>query len=221
MVARSVASMLIDFTPKHVPADRVTVFAAVSKERADILAKIEEPSENVVELIDYELKIKEAFVAGRESGQAEASVLFAAEKIRLEREFQDQLVAAEILFMQQTGTRMAEQISDGLAAISSDLSGSLAAVFTPLIEERLRQRAVEAFAHEVERMTKGFAAVSMEISGPSHLLDAFRMRPELDPIRCIFTESGQSELSLKLDDAVVETRLGRLIDALRDTANEH
>ncbi len=221
MVVRSVASVLTDFTPKHVPTDRVTVFAAVSKERADILAEIEEPSQNVVELIDYELKIKEAFVAGRESGQAEASVLFEAEKIRLEREFQDQLVAAEVLFMQQTGTRMAEQISDGLAGISSDLSGSLAAVLTPLVEVHLRERTAEAFANEVERMTKGFAGVSLEIFGPSHLLDVLRMRPEIDPIRCTFTESGQSELSLKLDDAVVETRLGRLIDALRDTVNEH
>ncbi|CAN7700289.1 hypothetical protein LJR231_005784 [Phyllobacterium sp. LjRoot231] len=221
MVVRSVASVLTDFTPKHVPADRVTVFAAVSRERADILAEIEEPSENVVELIDYELKIKESFVAGRESGQAEASVLFEAEKIRLEREFQDQLAAAEVLFMQQTGTRMAEQISGGLAAISSDLSGSLAAVLTPLVEERLRERTVEAFANEVERMTKGFAGVSLEIFGPSHLLDVLRMRPEIDPVCCTFTESGQSELSLKLDDAVVETRLGRLIDALRDTANEY
>ena len=221
MVARSVASVLTDFTPKHVPADRVTVFAAVSRERADLLAKIEEPSEDVVELIDYELKIKEAFVAGRESGQAEAAVLFEAEKIRLEREFQDQLASAEVLFMQQTGTRMAEQIGDGLAAISSDLSGSLAAVLAPLVEERLRERTVEAFAQEVERMTKQFAAVSIEISGPSHLLDVLRMRPEIDPMRCTFWESGQSELSMKLDDAVVETRLGRLIDALRDTADEH
>ena len=47
MVARSVASVLTDFTPKHVPADRVTVFAAVSKERADILAEIEEPSQTL------------------------------------------------------------------------------------------------------------------------------------------------------------------------------
>ncbi len=70
-------------------------------------------------------------------------------------------------------------------------------------------------------MTKEFAAVSMEISGPSHLLDVLRMRPEIDQMRCTFRESGQSELSMKLDDAVVETRLGRLIDALRDTANEH
>ncbi len=36
-------------------------------------------------------KIKEAFNAGREAGQAEASVLFEAEKVRLEREFQEQL----------------------------------------------------------------------------------------------------------------------------------
>ncbi|UXN58922.1 hypothetical protein [Phyllobacterium zundukense] len=65
MVARSVASVLTDFTPKHVPAERVTVFAAVSRDRAELLAEIEEPSEDVVELIDYELKVKEAFVAGR------------------------------------------------------------------------------------------------------------------------------------------------------------
>jgi hypothetical protein len=215
MASRSIASMLTDFTPKLVPADRMTVFT-VSKERANTIPDAEEPLEDVVELIDYELKVKEAFSAGRESGQIESSVLFEAEKVRLEREFQEQLASAEAIFLEQTGARIAAQVSEGLSAIASDLSGSLAAVLTPLIEESMRSSAVSAFAGEVERLTKGLEAVIAEITGPAHLLDALRKQPEIDLIHFTLIEANQAELSLRLDDTVVETRLGRLIDTLRD-----
>jgi hypothetical protein len=221
MVSRTVASVLTDFTPRPVPADRVTLFTTVIDRSETLAAEIEEGSEHVVDLIDYELKIKEAFVAGREAGQAEAAVLFEAEKIRLEREFGDQLAAAEALFMQQTGARLAREMTDGLASISVDISASLAAVLSPFIEEKVRERSVKAFVDEVERMTSGLAAISLEISGPPHLLDVLRTHSEIDQARFTLTEANQSELCLKLDEAVVETRLGRLIDALRDTANEH
>jgi hypothetical protein len=220
MVSRTVASVLTDFTPRPVPADRVTLFTTVIDRSETLAAEIEEGAEHVVDLIDYELKIKEAFVAGREAGQAEAAVLFEAEKIRLEREF-GQLAAAEALFMQQTGARLAREITAGLASISTDISASLAAVLSPFIEEKVRERSVKAFVDEVERMTKGLAAISLEISGPAHLLDVLRTHSEIDQARFTLTEANQSELCLKLDEAVVETRLGRLIDALRDTANEH
>ena len=42
MASRSIASMLTDFTPKLVPADRMTVFTA-SKERVNIIPDAEEP----------------------------------------------------------------------------------------------------------------------------------------------------------------------------------
>jgi hypothetical protein len=216
MATRSVASVLMDFTPKHVPADRVTVFTGAGKERTDPLEDTAEPLEDIVDIIDYELKVKEAFAAGRESGQAEAAVLFEAEKIRLEREFQEQLAAADGLFLEQTGARMVAQMTDGLASIAADLSGTLAAVLAPLVEENLRDRTIGGFVSEVERWTKGLEGVLVDVAGPRHLLDALRKRPEIDPIRFTFTEASQSELSMKLDDVVIETRLGRLIDTLKD-----
>ncbi|MEP7453728.1 hypothetical protein [Phyllobacterium sp. SB3] len=212
---RSIASMLTDFTPKHVPADRVTVFTAPG-ERITIIPDADDVPEEVVELIDYELKIKEAFAAGRESGQTEASVLFEAEKVRLEREFQEQLAGAEVTFLEQTGARISAQMDEGLKAIASDLSGSLAAVILPLVENNMREHAVQAFATEIEQLTKGLEAITANISGPRHLLDAFRNRTDFDPMRFTLIEADQAELSLRLDNTVVETRLGHLIDSLRD-----
>ncbi|MDA4629814.1 hypothetical protein NZA98_01575, partial [Escherichia coli] len=112
-MARSIANMLTDFTPKHVPDDRVTVFAAATRERVETLVDDAVP-EDVVDLIDIELKIKETFELGRAEGQAEASVLFDAEKLRLERDFQEQLAAAEADFMDRIGTRLYEQVEAGL-----------------------------------------------------------------------------------------------------------
>ncbi|MHC1551714.1 hypothetical protein [Phyllobacterium sp. K27] len=212
---RSIASMLTDFTPQHVPADRVTVFTTPG-ERITIKADANDTPEEVVELIDYELKIKEAFAAGRESGQVEASVLFEAEKVRLEREFQEQLAGAEVTFLEQTGAHISAQMEEGLKAIAADLSGSLTAVLVPLIEGDMRQRAVSAFASEIDRLTKGYEGITANISGPPHLLDSLRNQSGFDLTRFTLTEANQAELSLRLDDAVVETRLGRLIDSLRD-----
>ncbi|QND50650.1 hypothetical protein HB779_01375 (plasmid) [Phyllobacterium sp. 628] len=216
MAARSIASMLTDFTPKIVPDDRITVFAAATRERAEPFGADDAP-EDVVELIDVELKIKEAFEFGRAEGQSEASVLFEAEKLRLERDFQEKLAQAEADFIQRMGIRMFEQLEEGLSGISAGLSSSLATVLAPLVENNLRDRAVAGFVAEVERLTKGLEAVMIEISGPPHLLDVLRKQPEIDPIRFTFNEAEQSELSMKLDDVVVETRLGRLIEAVKDT----
>ena len=215
MNARSVASVLTDFTPKRVPADRVTVFTG-AKERNAPVEEAAEPTEEIVDIIDYELKVKEAFAAGLQHGQAEAAVLFEAEKVRLEREFQEQLAAADATFLSDAGARLAVQLSDGLAVIAADLSSTLAALLSPFFETHLRDRAIEGFASEVERLTKGSEGILFDVSGPRHLLDALAARPEIDPIRFTFTQSSQSELTLKLDERVVETRLGRLIDALKD-----
>jgi hypothetical protein len=215
-MARSIASVLTDFTPKHVPDDRITVFAAATRERADHGDNDPVP-EDVVELIDIELKIKETFELGRAEGQSEAAVLFEAEKLRLEREFHEQLAGAEADFMQRIGERMFEQLGEGLSAISAQLSGHLATVLAPLVEKNLRQRAVTGFAAEVDRLTKGLEAVVIDISGPAHLLDALRKHPDMDLMRFTFTQSDQSELSMRLDEVVVETRLGQLIDAVKDT----
>jgi hypothetical protein len=212
---RSIASMLTDFTPQHVPADRVTVFTAPG-ERVTLKTDADDAPEEVVELIDYELKIKEAFAAGRESGQVEASVLFEAEKVRLEREFQEQLAGAEVTFLEETGARISAQLEEGLKAIASDLSGSLAAVLAPLVEDNMRERAVSAFASEIDRLTMGYEGITANISGPSHLLDVLRNRTGFNLTRFSLSEANQSELSLRLDDTVIETRLGRLIDSLKD-----
>lgn len=215
-MARSIASMLTDFTPKHVPDDRVTVFAAATRERVETLVDDAVP-EDVVDLIDIELKIKETFELGRAEGQAEASVLFDAEKLRLERDFQEQLAAAEADFMDRIGTRLYDQVEAGLAVISAGLSSSLATVLSPLVEKNLRDRAVTGFVGEIERLTQGLEGVMIDISGPLHLIDALRNRPGIDLMRFTFTRSDQPELSMKLDDVVVETRLGHLIDAVKDT----
>lgn len=215
-MGRSIASMLTDFTPKHVPDDRVTVFAAATRERVET-SEDDAVADDVVDLIDIELKIKETFELGRAEGQSEASVLFNAEKLRLERDFQEQLAAAEADFMDRIGTRLYEQVEAGLAVISTGLSSSLATVLSPLVEQNLRARAVAGFAGEIERLTQGLEGVTIDISGPQHLIDALRARPGIDLMRFTFTRSEQPELSMKLDDVVVETRLGHLIDAVKDT----
>ena len=163
------------------------------------------------------MKIKEAFVAGRESGQAEASVLFEAEKIRLEREFQDQLAAAEVLFMQQTGHAHGGADQRGPCRNFSGSFGVRSLPFSRLlVEENLRERTVEGFVDEVERMTKGLEGLAGNL--PVRPIFSTCFACDRRSIRCVAPsrKPGQSELSLKLDDAVVETRLGRLIDALRD-----
>ncbi len=93
--------------------------------------------------------------------------------------------------MEQTGARMATQISEGLATIAAELSGSLAAVLAPLVEEKLREHAIDAFVGEVERLTKGLEGTAVDVTGPRHLLDTLRKRPEIDPIRFTLTEAAK------------------------------
>ncbi|MGH6859049.1 MAG: hypothetical protein ACRECY_02265 [Phyllobacterium sp.] len=212
---RSVAGMLTDFTPKLVPEDRVTVFT-VGADRTAPSAAQTGASESVTELIDHEARVKEAFSAGRESGQIEASVLFDAEKTRLEREMQERMTAAETLFVEQMGARLEAQVSQGLDRVSGEVSRLLSVILTPLIEDEMRARTIGAFKGEVERLVSGLEAVDVVITGPSHLLDGLRKANDADADRFTLVEAEQAELSLKLDNVVVETRLGRFIDQLRE-----
>ncbi|MCX8280929.1 hypothetical protein OSJ77_12060 [Phyllobacterium sp. 0TCS1.6C] len=212
--ARSLANILTDFTPKRVPDERIAVFT-LPRETAGFAATDDHRPDDIVEQIDHEANVKEAFEAGREAGRAEAAALFEAEKVRLGREFETQLASAETLFLEQTANRLAEQMEQGLSRVAEDMAARAAQVLAPLVEDHLRGQIVEVFSDEVMRLVRGKEGLALEVRGPAHLLVALRKRDDMMALNCKFVEEDQAELSLNLDEVAIETRLGRLLETIR------
>ncbi len=163
---RSIASMLTDFTPKHVPADRDYGFC--SGERRTTADPIVESAERV-DRSDRLRAARSRKPSTRDGKPARPKPRFCSRPRRsgLSASSRNSLRQPIALFMEQTGARMATQISEGLATMAAELSGSLAAVLTPLVEEQLREQAITAFVGEVERLTKGLEGTAVDVTGPS------------------------------------------------------
>ncbi|MBB2973808.1 hypothetical protein [Mesorhizobium sp. RMAD-H1] len=211
MGAPSIASFLSDFSPRRIPDERVIILPASSKE--------EEPDEEIVaeqpfeEVVDVELRVKQAFEAGRAAGQAESDALYEAEKQRLQRVHEEETATLRTTVMHETADRLVKQLGEGLAALEASFSRQIAMLVEPLVAAHMRKNAVADFARMVADSVR--SATTAEIRGPRDLLEILRSRDGFAHEQFTFTEAEQAELSLKLGETVIETRLTPLLGELK------
>ncbi|WP_153020272.1 hypothetical protein [Paramesorhizobium deserti] len=211
MGSPSIASLLSDFSPRRIPDERVIILSASSGEdEPDEEAVAEQPFE---EMIDAELQLKQAFEAGRDAGRAESDALYEAEKQRMQRVHEEEIGAVKAAVMNETADRLIMQLNKGFAALEASFSQQLAMLVEPLIAEHMRKSAVADFARAVADTVK--PATAMEIRGPRELIDALRSVDGFAHEQFTLVEAEQTELSLKLGETIIETRLAPLLDELK------
>lgn len=211
MGALSIASYLSDFSPRRIPDEQVVILPAFSEEKA---AEEDLSPEQVFEdVIDIELQVKQAFEAGREAGRAEADALYEAEKQRLQRAYEEETSKLRAAILSETGDRLMAGLQEGLGALEASFSQQLAALIEPLIAGHFAANAVAGFAGQASACLP--AAMGMEIRGPRDLLDRLHGLDGFARENFIFIEVDQVELQLKLDERVIETRLGAVLGELK------
>jgi hypothetical protein len=104
-------------------------------------------------------------------------------------------------------------LHEGLATLEASFSQQVAMLIEPLVAEHMRKSAVAEFAQAAADCVKSAAIV--EIKGPGDLLDILRSRDGFALEQFTLVEAEQAELSLKLGETVVETRLSPLLDELK------
>ncbi|PYE87693.1 hypothetical protein [Phyllobacterium leguminum] len=211
MSALSIASYLSDFSPRRIPDEQVIILpAAQGHEEAD---EDLSPEQVFEEAIDIELQLKQAFEAGREAGRAEADALYEAEKQRLQRAHEEEMAGLRTATLSETADLLMVGLLEGLGALEATFSGQMAELIAPLMAEHFADKAVSDFAGRAAACLP--AAMGMEISGPRDLLDALQKREGFVRENFLFIEAEQVELQLRLDERVVATRLGPLLDELK------
>ncbi|PRD42667.1 hypothetical protein C5748_14665 [Phyllobacterium phragmitis] len=209
----SIASFLSDFSPRRIPDERVIILPASSEEdEPEEEASAEQAFE---EAVDIELQVKQAFEAGREAGRAEADALYEAEKQRMQRVHEEEIGSVRTSVMNETADRLVMQLSEGLASLEESFSQQVTHLIEPLVAESVAKNAVADFAREVASLVRNAADGAIEIRGPHDLLDALRRQEGFAPEQFVLVEAEQAELSMKLGEMIVETRLSPLLAELK------
>jgi hypothetical protein len=211
MNALSIASYLTDFSPRRIPDEQVVILSpARAREEPEDSLTVEEAFE---EAVDHELQVKQAFEAGREAGRAESDALYEAEKQRLQRAHEEEIGALRNAVLSETTERLFAHLNAGLQGLEAAFSRQLAELIEPLVAQHVTGRAVRDFATQVAACLP--AAMGMEIRGPRDLLDALVRLDGFARENFIFIEAEQTELQLRLDERVVETRLAPLLSEMK------
>ncbi|WP_147272177.1 hypothetical protein [Phyllobacterium salinisoli] len=212
----SIASFLSDFSPRRIPDERVIILPAASE---PISSEEGEPDEDVSpeqafeEAVDIELQLKQAFEAGREAGRAEADALYEAEKQRVQRVHEEEIAAVRASVLNETADRLLMRLNEGFAALEVSFSLQVTHLISPLVAAHVTGNTVADFARAVAGTVRP-AAVT-EIRGPRDLIEALRSTDGFEHEEFVLIEAEQAELSMKLGEMVVETRLSPLLAELK------
>jgi hypothetical protein len=166
--------------------------------------------------LDLDTLLAEAFARGVAQGEANAAAVHGA---ALE---EAQARAAELLAMERA--RWADEEGARLAALLAELAGGIeeriaagtARVLRPFVDEAVRDRALAGLTAALDTILRGKPAASFALTGPADLAEALLRRlpaPTAERIR--FTPGEGIELTLSVDDLVVETQLASWSRALR------
>ncbi|WP_420960890.1 hypothetical protein [Brucella sp. IR073] len=214
MSAVSIASFLTDFSPRRIPDERVVILPALREEEPEPEPLDEASPEQAFEAaVDAELQVKQAFEAGREAGRAEADALYEAEKQRVQRAHEEEIAGIRAAALSETADRLTAQMQAALETLEASFSRQLAELLEPLIAAHIERAAVADFARQVTACLP--AAMGMEIRGPRDLLDALHSLEGFASENFIPIEADAAELSLRLDERIIETRLAPILAELK------
>ncbi|MGH6761702.1 MAG: hypothetical protein ACRECW_08990 [Phyllobacterium sp.] len=239
----SLANFLSDFSPRRIADADVIILESDDDEQesfpaeslplaslefapdidpfADVVGEFQ-PTDHDIALTepaaDVETRLAEAYAAGQRDGQAKAEAVFEAEKRALLEVHGATLESQRRDLIEGFADRCTSEIREGLNAINQSISSRITTILKPIVSDHLRERAVAAFSEEVSRMTGASSGMDIEIRGPADLLDAFRRREEAHAGTFRLVEADQPELSMRMADAAVETRLAPLLDELNGIA---
>jgi hypothetical protein len=143
------------------------------------------------------------------------------QKLHEEFESMKQLLAAE-LHRQLKG-----QIAGQIEKIRNDLADQVAETLEPFIAEHVHVRIVKMFADVAEQALQDSIADSPLLSGPDHLIrqlgnvvDCEKLTEMVGSVETTRQQTEETELSLKVDNSVFETRLSDYLTQLKQAVQD-
>lgn len=129
-------------------------------------------------------------------------------------EYERRLAERETEILSAMGDRLAGELTAELAAIAERVGLHVGTVLLRFLDQAVRERAVSELVEAVSALLTGATATRVRIAGPAALTErvAAAIGPTGVPVEC--TASEAAELSVTIDDTVVETNVTAWMDRL-------
>ncbi|MHA6641551.1 hypothetical protein [Mesorhizobium sp. A623] len=160
-----------------------------------------------------------AAIVARSVAEAETALearLAAAHQAALETEREANAQEAKVFLESlgdDVGKRIAERIDAMEARIGEVVGASVTRILGNALGDDLRKRSLEALARSIQASIGGREATRIKVRGPQSLFEPLVAALGTHAERLDFVEASGFDLTVVIDDTVIETRMGEWADA--------
>jgi hypothetical protein len=166
---------------------------------------------------DVETLTAEAFARGVADGEARAAALHATALAEARAAAAEALAAERARWAAEEGARLAGLLAELTQGVEQRIAATASRVLRPFLDASVRDRALAGLSASLDTILRAKPAATMTLTGPADLGEAFLRRlPAALADKIRFTPGEGVELTLAVDDMVVETQLALWSRALRD-----
>jgi hypothetical protein len=156
---------------------------------------------------EIEARVSEAHahgvLEGRAAAQAANDAALASQTAALEQ----RLATEREMWAGEQGSLLGELIAASFADIEQRVSQKIGQILRPLLEEKLRAKAVMDLAQSLDSLLAKGDYAKVAISGPKDLLAALEARLGGAHAGLSFIETDRVDVTVEADETVLETRI--------------
>jgi hypothetical protein len=161
-----------------------------------------------------------AVARAREEAVAATQAAFEVIRARDLEACERRLAESERQFAEKTADVLAGKLAEGLAALEVRLSAQVARVLGRFLESAVRDRALGELSETVQALIATAGATRLKISGPEALVARFRQATASLKVSAeVVIDSASADVTVALDDTIVETRIAAWMDRVTEAAS--
>ena len=170
----------------------------------------------VAAAVDVEAERAEAMERGRLEG-AQAAEIRLNEAFEEERgRHRDEINELRTRYEQDLTTVVATRYDALCDELVEALGAQVTRILAPLFEQSLSEQMVASLATAIRQTLKDRTATVMTVTGPASIFENLKTALGEDAAQLEFVESDEFDLTVRVDDAVLCTRLSEWADRLRE-----
>ncbi|MDH4983660.1 hypothetical protein [Hyphomicrobium sp. D-2] len=170
------------------------------------------PVMSVVDELDWEAKLDEAYARGLVEGRQAVEAMADARIEEQRAEFEASLSAARAGWCEETSA-LSAKFADALQQYGQQVGDSVAQVLRPFLAEAVLMRAVSEICTTIADLAAANPGLTIEIAGPKDTFEA--VRNGLPPViaeALVYTPADSIELTVKAGTSLLETRIATWLE---------
>jgi hypothetical protein len=132
--------------------------------------------------------------------------------------FELRLAEREKELLASIGDTFCGQVVEGLAAIEERVGHHVATALLRFLDHAVRERAVGELREAICALVAGGTAIRLRVSGPAALIKRVEGVIESAGVPVELVESGSADLSVTIDDTIIETNMAAWMNRLMSEA---